>query len=414
MGRRADSDHPGGEPGATPEVSPAGERVGIRRFLRLRRTPPTGVDDETAADTAVNGSNAPGTHPDAATGPTRLRLFWRRRRPWIIVGLALAVVVALAIPVFRVWMAWHRIERVEFDPGSAREALAVSPSTTLPNGPGIESLDIPGFIPPVPPSPPIAGDDHTALLIIGSDEGGQRADVIMLVLMEAGEDLTLVSLPRDLYLENPCWNRRERINAALHGCGDVGGPDLLAIVVEDFTGVPVDHFVLFDFDGFARVIDAAGGVEVCVDHYTYDTKTDPPLALLAGCNRLDGEMALSWVRSRYTRQVVNGVDRRVAGVNDLTRNERQRDIVLQMLARLSDFPNPNALVRMAEAVPEAFTLDSGLTLPRAAGLAWKLRGYPRDKVATPTVPVIFHATPEGAQVLLPAESFAETMGWPTD
>jgi hypothetical protein len=69
---------------------------------------------------------------------------------------------------------------------------------------------------------------------------------------------------------------------------------------------------------------------------------------------------------------------------------------------------------MAEAVPDAFTLDGGLTLPRAAGLAWKLRGYPRDKVATPTIPVIFHATAEGAQVLFPAESFAETMGWATD
>jgi len=414
MGPGGDSDHPGGDAGAVPEVPPAEKPAGIRRLRRLRRAPLAGIDDEVAADATEDGSNTPNPHPDAATGPSRLRLLWRRRRPWIIVGLALILVVALAIPVARVWMAWNRIERIGFDPDSAREALATAPPTTLPDGPDVEIVDVPGFIPLVPPSPPIEGQGHTALLIIGSDEGGQRADVIMLALMEEGADLTLVSLPRDLYLDNPCWNRRERINTALHGCGDVSGPDLLAIVVEDFTGVPVDHFVLFDFDGFARVIDAAGGVEVCVDHYTHDRKTDPPLALLAGCNRLNGEMALSWVRSRYTRQVVNGVDRRVAGVNDLTRNERQRDIVLQMLARLSDFPNPSALVRIVEAIPDAFTLDDGITLRRAAGLAWKLRGFPRDKVATPTIPVIFHATADGAQVLLPAESFAETMGWATD
>ena len=226
-----------------------------------------------------------------------------------------------------------------------------------------------------------------------------------------GSDLALVSLPRDLYLDDPCGGGRARINAALNGCGAVSGPNLLAIVVEDFTGVPVDHFVLFDFDGFARVINAAGGVEICVDNYTFDSKTDPELALLAGCNEVGGEMALSWVRSRHTLEVVNGVARAVPGVNDLARNERQREIVLQLLGQLSSFPNPAELVGLVEAVPGAFTLSDSLSLTSAVGLAWDLRGTPPSSIDTPEVPVKFYVASGGAQVLLPTESFAVTMGW---
>ncbi|MCJ7725035.1 MAG: LCP family protein, partial [Acidimicrobiia bacterium] len=226
-----------------------------------------------------------------------------------------------------------------------------------------------------------------------------------------GSDPALVSLPRDLYLDDPCGGGRERINASLNGCGDVSGPNLLAITVEDFTGVPVDHFVLFDFDGFARVIDAAGGVDVCVDNYTFDSKTDPELELLAGCSQVDGKMALSWVRSRHTRQIVNGVQRAMPGVNDLTRNTRQREIVLQLLGQLSSFPNPADLVSLVEAVPGSFTLSDSLSLGAAIGIAWDLRGTPIESVDTPEIPVTFYQTSTGASVLLPAESFAETMGW---
>jgi len=368
-----------------------------------------------------------GRDPDRTGWLETIRDFWRHRKRWILAAMAVGLVVAIAVPTVRVWIAWSRIERVEFDPDEARAIIADQPlaaeATTTTAGPleangetpGEE--DIPTTIAVDPPAAvPFDGvlddSDHTSVLIIGSDAGGFRADVIMLALIPAnGSHLSLISLPRDLYLDDPCGTGRERINAALNGCGEVSGPNLLAITVEDFTGVPVDHFILFDFDGFARVIDAAGGVEICVDHYTYDTKTDPELALLAGCSDVEGEMALSWVRSRHTRQVVEGVDQTVPGVNDLTRNARQREVVLQLLGRLSSFPNPAELVGLVEAVPGAFTLSDSLSLSTAIGLAWDLRGAPISSVYTPEIPVSFYQTSTGAQVLLPIESFAETMGW---
>ncbi|MCB2222791.1 MAG: LCP family protein [Actinobacteria bacterium] len=366
----------------------------------------------------------PGRTGRGQAGASGLLGVWRRRKRWILAGIAVAMVAAIAIPAARIWIAWSRIERVPFDPIEARlemteQAALAAPAdttttTTLPAGDAEPAATTSTVAEPgeVPFDGTVDDDDHTAVLIIGSDAGGFRADVIMLALIpNRGGDLALVSLPRDLYLDDPCTGGRQRINAALNGCGGVSGPNLLAIVVEDFTGVPVDHFVLFDFDGFARVIDAAGGVDVCVPHYTYDTKTDPELQLLAGCNHLGGPMALSWVRSRHTREVVDGVDRAVAGVSDLTRNERQREIVLDLLGRLSSFPNPSELVGLVEAVPGAFTLSAGLSLTAAVGIAWDLRGTPPADIATPEIPVTNHVTANGAQVLLPAESFAETMGW---
>jgi len=354
-----------------------------------------------------------------------IRRFWKRWHRWIIAGTAVLIVIGIAVPVVRVLVAWSNVERVEFDPDAARVVISeqapvaiAAVSTTQPEIDDAGDTPVTTTVVEAPPDVPFSGvvsdADHTAVLVIGSDAGGFRADVIMLALIpKDGGDLALVSIPRDLYLDDPCGSGRERINAALNGCGDVSGPDLLAIVVEDFTGVPIDHFVLFDFDGFARVIDVAGGVDICVNHYTYDTKTEPGLALLAGCNHVDGSMALAWVRSRHTGEVVNGVSRSIPGVNDLTRNTRQRSITLQLLEKLSSLLNPGDLVALIEAVPGAFTLDEGLSLTTAVGIAWDLRGTPADDVDTPTIPVINHRAANGAQVLLPQESFAETMGWST-
>jgi len=225
----------------------------------------------------------------------------------------------------------------------------------------------------------------------------------MLALLPSnGSNMMLVSLPRDLYLENPCGGGWARINGALNGCGSVSGPNLLAVVVEDYTGIPVDHFVMFDYEGFARVIDIAGGVDVCVDYPTFDTNTTPDLDLPAGCSTLGGKMALAWARSRKTRQIVNGVEQAVPGVGDHTRTARQRDIVFQMLGKLSGFSSPTEIVG-------AFTLDSGLSLSKAVSIAWDLRGK-AGSIRTPRINVTQYTTESGAWVLLPTEAFSKTIG----
>ena len=365
---------------------------------------------------------------------------WRR---WLLIGTGAAVVAAVLVPLGLVLMAWSRVERVDFDPVSAREQLAaidtpasiVEVDAVLENPVLLETTTtveesiqespwilpettttttVPYPAPPdVPESAPVADSIHNAILIIGSDRiiaGSRRADVIMLALIPSdGSNMILVSLPRDLYLENPCGGGRARINGALNGCGGVSGPNLLAVVVEDYTGIPIDHFVMFDYDGFAEIIDVAGGVEVCVNYPTFDTNTTPDLDLPAGCSTLGGKMALAWVRSRKTRQIVDGVEQMVSGVGDHTRNARQRDIVLQMLRKLSGFSSPTEIVSLANAASGTFTLDSGLSLTEAVGIAWDLRGK-AGSVRIPHIRVTSYTTESGAWVLIPTEPFSTTVG----
>lgn len=375
---------------------------------------------------------------ESETGPRR----WKR---WLLVGVVAGTAAAVIVPLVLVMISWSRIDRIEFDPVAARDQLADIGTTSsvpevdaLPAGePGdwttmtmpVFTPVVPGTIggpsttttttepypppPPVPPSTAVPDSDHQAILVIGSDRsigGSRRADVIMLALIPAdGSKLLLVSLPRDLYLPNPCGGGWARINGALNGCGSVSGPNLLAVVVEDYTGIPIDHFVMFDYDGFARVIDLAGGISVCVDYPTFDTNTTPDLDLPAGCSTLGGRMALAWVRSRKTRQIVDGVEQAVPGVGDYTRTARQRDVVSQMFGKLSGFSNPTEIVALANAAPGAFTLNSGLTLSGAVSIAWDLRGK-AGSMRSPRIPVVQYTTPGGAWVIVPTEAFSETIG----
>ncbi len=260
-------------------------------------------------------------------------------------------------------------------------------------------------------SAPVDEAAFRSFLIVGSDAGGARADVIVFALFPAGRDQpVMLSLPRDLYLPNRCGPTYTRINATLAGCGtSVNGPTLLALAVEDFTGVPVDHFALFDFGGFERIIDALDGVDICVDRPVRDRRSF--LDLEAGCTNASGEQALAWVRSRSTEELRNGTWQFMRGVNDLTRNDRQQDVILAMFAKLKDFDSPSQLASIVESLSNEFTLDDQLGVADAISLAaWSLRRLEADEITRLRIPVREFTTDSGDRVLLPTASFSELLG----
>jgi LCP family protein required for cell wall assembly len=233
--------------------------------------------------------------------------------------------------------------------------------------------------------------------------------IIFVLLPGDGGPPVMVSLPRDLYVRSPCSGQDERINANLNGCGAVAtGPELLAIAVEDFTGIPVDHYIEFDFDGFTAVIDRLGGIEVCVDNPVRAESGEPQL-FPAGCTVADGERMLVWIRSRSTQELVDGRWRTMPGVNDLERNRRQRDLLIEMVAKLQDFRSITEFSRIVDDLSSAFTLDEGMTLGSAIGTAWELRGLDPGLVLQPEIPVSDYVTAAGAYVLIPEASFEEVL-----
>jgi LCP family protein required for cell wall assembly len=330
------------------------------------------------------------------------------------VVLFVSVTVVLGWTGFQLWDAWRDVGRVDFDPEASRTALEAAPrehtSTTLvlPPAAGNAAGDVVGEV----ASPFV--EDLTVSLIIGSDqrstaELSRRADVIMLFILPPGDrDPILLSIPRDLYIANPCTGGLSRANANLNGCGDLAnGPEQLAIAVEDFTGLTVDHFLLLDFGGFQKVIEVAGGVEICVEYRVRDIKTG--LALPAGCSTASGTQALAWVRSRRTEEFVDGTWRRMPGVNDLVRNQRQQDVLLEGFGFLGHFGDIRALTSVVSYLADAFVIDDGISLHDAISLAWSLRNLDLENVTRPVIPTEYGSTPEGASVLRPTESFEETI-----
>lgn len=212
--------------------------------------------------------------------------------------------------------------------------------------------------------------EQQAELSTGGDLGSSRTDTILLVHVPAllsTEPTALVSIPRDSYLEIPGWGM-DKVNAAFAA----GGAPLLTQTVEQATGLRIDHYAEVGFGGFGAVVDALGGVRICLPEPLND-----PLAgvdLPAGCQAVDGRNALGYVRSRDTPRA------------DLDRMQHQREFMAALLERIGSpavWLNPWRWYAVPHAVVGALSVDEGAHVWDLARLAWALHGG----ATTLTVPI---------------------------
>ncbi|CAN5148355.1 hypothetical protein BH18ACT5_BH18ACT5_08660 [soil metagenome] len=255
---------------------------------------------------------------------------------------------------------------------------------------------------------PLPDDMFDAYLGVGSDESGSRADTIILALApNDGAAPILVSLPRDLYVVNPCTRGWSRINAGLGGCSGVAsGTELIALMVEGFTGIPVDHVARLNFDGFAAVVNALGGTNICTDYPARDVNSG--LDLPGGCVWADGYTTLAWARSRHTENLIDGEWTVVAG-SDFDRMRRQQDILFQLAKNMANFGSFGSMASQLEAVAGAVKVDSGWSFGDAIGTAWAYRGIGRDGVNRLSVKVEDFRTGAGELVLAPTVNFNDLL-----
>ena len=308
---------------------------------------------------------------------------------------------------FSLYGSWSSVERQSLD---TAEAAAALPSTSVPPVSDVIEDD-PNAAPieeVVYAAPTIEGS-YRSFLLIGSDVAADLADVILLTVLPADEDLPpfMVSLPRDLYVPNRCTGDFSRINATYRDCGDVNAATMLALTVEDFTGIKVDNFATFDFDGFASIVDGVGGVEICTDYPMRDAKSH--LDIPGGCINADGETALAWVRSRHTEQFVDGKWRSVPGASDLARNQHQQDVLIQLAKKLRTFESPSDLAAKIEELSNAFSVDDGLGITDAVGLAWSLRDLDLTAIRRLVIPVKLGRTTSGQSILRATVPFDEVL-----
>jgi polyisoprenyl-teichoic acid--peptidoglycan teichoic acid transferase len=226
------------------------------------------------------------------------------------------------------------------------------------------------------------------VLVLGVDtrpdnqEMGSRTDTIMLVrVVPKTGNVKLLSVPRDLFVEvEP--GEKEKINAAYN----YGGVDETIETLENYSGLPVDHYAVVDFEGFERVIDAMGGVRVDVGDGQFPEKW----RMGEGVQRLNGHKALIYARYRGTPGA------------DLDRMQRQRELVGALRSEALRWHTvktlPEIMVVMNENIQTDLDLDGAITLGRilirkgrhAEMTSQQLQGTPET-------------LPNGEQVLIPVE-----------
>jgi LCP family protein required for cell wall assembly len=219
---------------------------------------------------------------------------------------------------------------------------------------------------------------------IGGDTPGLSDTTILLHISGDRKLAYGVSLPRDAMVERPSCVRKDgqgtdpgglsMFNAAYA----VGGPACTVKTVEKLTNIRINHFVVIDFNGFRKMVDALGGVEVCVPKEVNDTTGH--IYLPAGTYDVKGQRALDYVRVRHS----------ISDNGDIGRMKRQQAFLASMANKAvsaGTLVNPVRLVRFLDAATKSLTTDTGLSsLDKLGGLAKSLKGIGLDHIQFITVP----------------------------
>jgi LCP family protein required for cell wall assembly len=238
------------------------------------------------------------------------------------------------------------------------------------------------------------------ILVMGSDKRsgqgntgygdfeGARSDTTMLVHIYPDRDSAVVlSIPRDTVTDLPSCKTaqgktmapiRERFNAAF----DRGGPGCTLKAVEKLTGLRVDHFVVLDFNGFKKTIDALGGVQVCLTRPLQDRQSGVDLP--AGRTRVSGEQALGFVRVRHN----------IGDGSDLGRINRQQLFLSSLIQEVTSsglLKDPLRMWRVLRESSKSVATDKAMADTKAIlALATSLVGMRPDDITFVTLPWVWN------------------------
>ena len=231
----------------------------------------------------------------------------------------------------------------------------------------------------------------------GRDVGGARSDTTILVHLSAGGGkAVLVSIPRDSYVEIPACRlpnggqstpHHDKFNSAY----SLGGPACTIATVESLTQIHIDHFVEVNFQGFQRMVNALGGVSICLRKPINDPirfvgghYEGSGLILPAGTSTLKGKQALAFVRARYG----------VGDGSDIGRIKDQQLFISAVIRKATSaglLVNIPALYSFLDAATKSIRTDPKFGLPQLKSLADRLHGLKPGTVSLLTVPFLYNA-----------------------
>lgn len=281
----------------------------------------------------------------------------------------------------------HNIEQVETAPLRGAETERPAAPTPDPDDPNAG----------VPLTIALIGSDDRSgenVKIGGKADGSMRSDVTMLMHVSADRSrVEIVSIPRDLVVDIPSCtvtgggttapSPATKFNSAF-SFGFLSGHDLASAAactmrtIESATNVRVDGFIAVDFVGFRDMIDAIGGVDMCIPEPLADDEAN--LDLAAGNQHLDGLDALALARARHD----------LSDGSDTHRLDRQQALLAATSAEVlsaSTLANPSKLLKFVDAVTSSLTLDTSLGgVKDLTGLGFSLRDIAPSQLTFMTAP----------------------------
>ena len=200
---------------------------------------------------------------------------------------------------------------------------------------------------------------------------GVNSDIDMIVHLDPStKAVSLLSIPRDLFVPNARTDGANKIDAALYQ-----GPSQLVAAIEEDLAIPINHYVELNFDTFSNVVNALGGVRMYFPTPIYDAESDLNIER-PGCYLLDGRHALQLVRARHLQIQPNPSNHDPRSwpreaLSDLARIRRTHEFLRVLAAKVASrgLGNPLTDQSIATAVLPDLTVDSGFSESAMVSLA---------------------------------------------
>lgn len=271
--------------------------------------------------------------------PTQLQPQRRRRRHPVRRIFQTVLILALCWLVYLVtvpMIAWNNLDTVDNVPAGQRPAAQNGTAILLVGSDSRAGLS----------------DAEAQRLGLDTNDVGSRTDTMMVLFVPRDGRSVLISLPRDSYVDIPGYGPN-KLNAAYA----FGGPQLLTATVEQNTGLRIDGYAEVGFGGFATVVDAVDGVQLCPTN-TIEAEWNYP-QINPGCQQMDAKTALWYVRSRHSD-----------AQQDLGRINRQREF---MTAILTEVASPATVLNPVRYWKVTMAMAKGMRIGRETSQADSIR-----------------------------------------
>ncbi len=337
-----------------------------------RPTDPATFDERGLRALGAEVARANGGRRGARRGGGRHRRLW-----WVVGSIGAVLVLLVGGTAGYAWYLNHEIHRIDV------RGLVDVPTSGA--DAGTENILL------------VGSTDRCALKVQNAAYGlcsqgvnGVNSDVVMILhLNPATHAVSILSIPRDLFVPNARSTGANKIDAALYE-----GPSQLVAAINENLGIPVQHYVVLNFDTFANVVDALGGVKMYFPEPVFDAYSGLKV-LTPGCISLDGFHALQVVRARHLQYKPPGVTTATPAYwpfenqSDLARIRRDHEFlrVLATAVSKNGLSDPITDEQLISSVAPQLKVDKAFSSSAMVSMVLAFHGVNANNAPQLTLPV---------------------------